>query len=107
LLYLLARHFPDRINRVPSETLEGIGAAISGNRISSLSAAYTLLALDAYAKTAAAGGKFGIAAIGKDGREQALVLSTGAMPKASVPESTARVQFSKEGSLAAYYALNE
>ena len=36
-----------------SHALEGIGNAISGNRVSSLSAAYTLLALDAYAKAAA------------------------------------------------------
>ena len=53
LLYLISRHFPDRINSVPPTALEGIGNAINGNRVSSLSAAYTLLALDAYAKAAA------------------------------------------------------
>ena len=107
LLYLVARHFPARLGDVPPAVLEGIGAAISGNRVSSESAAYTLLALDAYAKTAANGGKPGIAAIGKDGHQQTLTVSPGAMPKASVPESTARLQFSKEGPLAAYYSINE
>ncbi len=52
LLYLIARHFPERAGNVPPAVLEGIASAISGNRISSLSAAYTLLALDAYAKAA-------------------------------------------------------
>lgn len=107
LLYLTARHFPSRLGDVPPTVLEGLGTAISGNQMSSLSAAYTLLALDAFAKTAATGNKAGIAAIAKDGRTQPLVLSPGAMPKASVPESTARVQFSKEGALPAYYSINE
>ena len=53
LLYLIARHFPDRADSVPPSVLENIAGAISGNRISSLSAAYTLLALDSYAKAAA------------------------------------------------------
>jgi uncharacterized protein YfaS (alpha-2-macroglobulin family) len=107
LLYLIARHFPDRLANTPPAVLEGIGTAISGNRVSSESAAYTLLALDAYAKTAATNVKLGISAIGKDGHEQALTTTPGAMPKASVPESTARVQFTKDGSLGAYYSIDE
>jgi hypothetical protein len=107
LLYLVARHFPDRLGNVPPAALEGIGKAISGNQISSLSAAYTLLALDAFAKTAAPGNKFGVIAIGKDGHEQTLTLSPGALPKATVPEASARVRFSKSGPLAAYYSINE
>ena len=50
LLYLLAAHFPTRVNTVPPVALETLSAAISGNRTSSLSAAYTLLALDAFSK---------------------------------------------------------
>jgi uncharacterized protein YfaS (alpha-2-macroglobulin family) len=107
LLYLTSRHFPDRVVGVPKSALEGIAASINGNRESSLSAAYTLLALDAYAKSAAADGRLGIAAIGQDGREQALTLTAGAMPKAAVPEGSARVRFSKDGPLAAYYSIDE
>ena len=70
LLYLLAQHFPARLNAVPPTVLEDLGSAASGNRVDSLSAAWTLLALDAYAKAAGAGGKLGISEIGKDGREQ-------------------------------------
>jgi uncharacterized protein YfaS (alpha-2-macroglobulin family) len=98
LLYLLARHFPDRVGSVPSAELEGMAGAISGNRISSLSAAYTLLALDAYAKAAAPKMKLGIVL---NGRAQA------ALSKVSVPAGIANVQFTREGSLAAYYAINE
>ena len=98
LLYLLARHFPDRVSGVPSAALEGIGQAISGNRVSSLSAAYTLLALDAYSKAAAPKVKLGIVL---GGQRQA------STSKVSVPAGTANVQFTREGSLTAYYSVNE
>ena len=107
LLYILARHFPARLGAVPATVLEDLGSAASGNRIDSLSAAWTLLALDAYAKAAGATGKLGIAEIGKDGRERALTVTAGAMPKAEVSINAAKVQFSKEGGLAAYYSVNE
>ncbi len=73
LLYLLARHFPARVERARRRRRSRrMSAAVSGNRASSLSAAYTLLALDAFAKAAAGADTLGIAEIGKDGRERAL-----------------------------------
>jgi uncharacterized protein YfaS (alpha-2-macroglobulin family) len=107
LLYILARHFPARLGGVPATTLEDLGAAAGGNRIDSLSAAWMLLALDAYAKTAGAAGKLAIAEIGKDGRERALPATSGAIARAEVSANAAKVQFGKEGALGAYYALNE
>ena len=74
LLYLVARHFPKRLSAVPPTVLEGIGSAVSGNRVSSLSAAYTLLALDAYANVATRTGKLGMSEIAKDGKEKVLTL---------------------------------
>jgi alpha-2-macroglobulin len=98
LLYLLARHFPDRVSGVPATVLEGIGNAISGNQVSSLSAAYTMLALDAFAKTAAPKVKLGIVLGGKP---------QASISKVSVPAGIATVEFTREGSLAAYYSVNE
>ncbi|MEO8661548.1 MAG: alpha-2-macroglobulin [Bryobacteraceae bacterium] len=107
LLYLLARHFPGRLNSVPAVVLEDMASAARDNRIDSLSAAWTLLALDAYAKAANATGKFGIAEIGREGREQALPVPPGAVARADVSGNAVKVQVSKEGALAAYYAVTE
>jgi uncharacterized protein YfaS (alpha-2-macroglobulin family) len=107
LLYLLARHFPTRLGQAPPPGLETISSAVSGNRFSSLSGAYTLMALDAYAKVAAATVKLGITEIGKDGRERPLNLPAGAMPKVSISESAARIQFTKEGPMPAYHVVSE
>src|SRR5262249_39816393 len=72
-----------------------------------LSAAWTLLALDAYARAAAASGNLGIGEIGKDGRERASAATQGAIRKADISTSVAKVQFSKEGALSAFYSVNE
>ena len=97
LLYLIARHFPDRAGSVPPSALENIAGAISGNRISSLSAAYTLLALDSYAKAAAPNMKLAIVLNGQKQQGTA---------KLPIPAGNA-VQFTRDGSLPAYYAVSE
>ena len=98
LLYLLAHHFPERVSKVPQGALENIGKSISGNQVSSLTAAYTLLALDAYAKTAAPNEKLGIVLRGQ--RQTAT-------SKVNVPVGAPNVQFTREGSAPAYYAVDE
>jgi uncharacterized protein YfaS (alpha-2-macroglobulin family) len=113
LLYLISRHFPNRLAGVPVTTLDGIGTSISGNGVNSLSAAYTLLALDAYAKAATSTVKFGISEINKEGRETVIPLpvsSSTTIPRVSVSESASKVQFSKttsNGVLPGYYLINE
>jgi uncharacterized protein YfaS (alpha-2-macroglobulin family) len=107
LLYLLARHFPNRLEAAPPAALETMSAAVSGNRASSLSAAYTLLALDAFAKGAAASTTVGVSEIDKDGRERVLTSSDGAIRKADLSEAAAKAQFSRRGAARAYFALTE
>jgi uncharacterized protein YfaS (alpha-2-macroglobulin family) len=107
LVYLLARHFPARLGSTPPAALETMSAAVSGNRVTSLSAAYTLLALDALAKAAAHTMKLGVAEIGRDGRERPLTLPDGPMPKVSIAQAASRLQFSKDGPVPAYFVVNE
>jgi uncharacterized protein YfaS (alpha-2-macroglobulin family) len=85
LLYITARHFPARLNAVPPSVLQDLAAAATEHRINSLSAAWTLLALDAYSKAAANAGKPATAEVGKDGK----------------------VRFTNPNPLPAYYSINE
>jgi hypothetical protein len=107
MLYLLAKHFPARLGAAPPAALETISKAVSGAQASSLSAACTLLALDAFARAATGTATLGISELGRDGRERALALPAGAIPRVSVSESAARVKFSQRGAAAAYFAINE
>jgi uncharacterized protein YfaS (alpha-2-macroglobulin family) len=107
LLYLLARHFPTRLGAAPPAALETMASAVSGRRANSLSAAYTLLALDAFAKGTTVTTTLGISEIGKDGRERALAPSDGAIRKADLSEAAAKALFSRKGAATAYFALSE
>ncbi|HXS96471.1 MAG TPA: alpha-2-macroglobulin [Candidatus Limnocylindrales bacterium] len=107
LVYVLAHQFPTRLSSVPATALEDMAAAASRNQLDSLSAAWTLLALDAYAKTASMSGKLSIAEIGKDGRERSLTATAGVMPRAELSVNAAKVNFGKEGAVAAYYSIDE
>ena len=107
LLYLLARHFPARLGTAPPVALETMAASARGNGSSSLTAAYTLLALDAFAKAAATTTTLGISEIGKDRQERPLTLPDNAIPKVGIAEDAAQVRFSRRGQADAYYVLAE
>jgi uncharacterized protein YfaS (alpha-2-macroglobulin family) len=55
VLYLLAKHFPDRAQALPPRVLDNLAGPIQHNRFNTLSSAMTILALDAYASQNAAG----------------------------------------------------
>ncbi|MFW6168602.1 MAG: alpha-2-macroglobulin family protein, partial [Ralstonia sp.] len=55
VLYLLAKHFPDRAQALPPRVLDILAGPIQHNRFNTLSSAMTILALDAYASQNAAG----------------------------------------------------
>src|SRR4030095_2446185 len=80
---------------------------VSSGNVNSLSAAYTLLALDAYAKASGTTLKFTVSEVDKDGKERALALSAGAIQKASISQAASRVQLRRDGQLPGFYALND
>jgi uncharacterized protein YfaS (alpha-2-macroglobulin family) len=107
LLYLLSRHFPTLLSGAPPVALEAMSTAVSQHGASSLSAAYTLLALEAYSKTASSTTTLGISEVAADGQARALTLPAGLIPKVAVSPSAAKVQFSRKGQLPAYFVLAE
>ena len=106
-LYLVSKHFPARLNNLPPSVLEGVSRWVTNGNLNSLSASYTFLALDAYARAAATGLKLSVSEVGKDGRERLLPLPAGSVPKVPISQAAAKVQYRKEGQLPAFYMLNE
>lgn len=109
LLYLLSKHFPQRLPRLPATVLDDLVKRVQGQEYNSLSAATTILALDAYAtaSTANGGQKLGIEATSADKKQQALPLPAGLFPKVAFPAGTQSLGFSSEGDLRAFYLVNE
>jgi alpha-2-macroglobulin len=107
LLFLLSRHFPAMVTGAPPVALETMSASVSGGGASSLSAAYTLLALDAYSKASGDTTTLGISEVAKDGQTRALTLPAGVIPKVSISEAAAKILFSRRGQVPAYFVLAE
>jgi uncharacterized repeat protein (TIGR01451 family) len=109
LLYLLAKHFPQRLPRLPADVLDGLVRNVQQHNYNSLAAATTILALDAYATASGGGGaqRLGIEATLADGSRQRLQLPAGLFPKTAFPDTTRSLSFSSEGDLRAFYLVDE
>jgi uncharacterized protein YfaS (alpha-2-macroglobulin family) len=70
-LYLLARHFPDRLDDIDATTIQNLVEPVMQNRFNTLSSAYTILALGAYTSAVFEGGEGALLSIA-GGTEAAL-----------------------------------
>jgi hypothetical protein len=109
LLYLLARHFPERLRKLPEGLLDGFVRDLQGGRFQSLSAARTVLALDAYATASGADARaeLSVEATLGDGKRQALPLPAGTFPRVELPPSTRSLRLASASPRASFYLVNE
>jgi alpha-2-macroglobulin len=107
LLYVIARHFPERLPMLRADVLETLVDRISKGMYHSLSAGTTLLALEAYARAlpAEAAQQLAIAEILRDKRLRALTLPATLVPKADFSGEAAALRFTSGSALNAYYVV--
>ena len=108
-LYIASRHFPDRAKKLNFETLGAMVKTIQDGRFNTHSAAYVILALDAYATQIESkiAGKLSIAEIGKDGKSQALTLPQNLIPRVPFSPNATKLKFGNEANMTTYFAVSE
>lgn len=107
-LYLLARHFPQRARTLPAGVFESMVKLVQKNRFSTLSAAYTILALDAYATNVGdTEAKLSIAEIAADGKETMLALPAQLMPQVEASPGATKLRFANAADVTSWYVLTE
>ncbi len=109
-LYLVSRHFPEKVKVISSEALNNIMRPISEGRFNTLSSSYALLGFDAYANVASikVAGKMSISAIDKQGKVTALTLSENSIaPFVNFSPNTARLKLQGPSGLPLFYAVTE
>jgi len=108
-LYIASKHFPERVRKLNFETLTGMMKAIQDGRFNTHSAAYVVLALDAYASQieSKVAGKLSIAEIGKDGKSLALTLPANLVPRVPFSANAAKLKFGNDSGLTTYFAVAE
>jgi alpha-2-macroglobulin len=110
LLYLLSKHFPERLAALPPAALENLATRINQNVFHSLSAGTTLLALDAYitATHADSDPQIGISErVRNGGTARPLQLPEGLMPKVQFSGEARGLRFTSGSDLNAFYLVNQ
>jgi uncharacterized protein YfaS (alpha-2-macroglobulin family) len=109
LLYLVARHFPTRLKGLRPEGMARFMAPLGQGQVNTLSAAYTVLALDAMARAAGAQspGKLSAEHVNAQGEAAPLALPANLLPRAEVPPGTARLNLRNDAAMTTYYALTQ
>jgi alpha-2-macroglobulin len=108
-LYLVSRHFPDRVKDISVTGLSNIMQPISAGRYNTLSSSYALLGFDAYANVAGAKivAQMGISSIDKQGKATLLKLPENIMPVVNFSPNTARLKLQGPSGLPLFYAVTE
>ena len=110
LLYVLARHFPGRLAALPPDAIDALARPIAQGGFSTLSAAYAILAFDAYAQAAGAAAHQVDAAVTEllpDGKERPLPLPGGLFPRAPFGAGARALRVASTGQLPVFWQLVE
>jgi uncharacterized protein YfaS (alpha-2-macroglobulin family) len=108
LLFIISRHFPERLKTVPGEVFTTMAKRVTDGYYHSLSAGTTLLALDAYASaTEGAARNLAIAEVLKNKSVRALTLPEGLFPTVKFTDQAAALRFTNNTNLNAYYLIEQ
>jgi hypothetical protein len=108
VLYLLARHFPERAKGLSPRVLENIARPLEMNEFNTLSAAMTLLALDTYASgNAAAIDKLKIDEMHANGTSKTISTQQSVLQAGDWSGMATRLRFTNGSPLAAWYMVDQ
>lgn len=108
LLYILAKHFPEKVKEIDAKELAVFGTHIKNGRYNSLSSALTILALEAYSSSMRpedAG--FAIAEILGGGKSNPLTLKTGLVSRTGFGQGVEQIQFTQKTGGPMFYQVTE
>lgn len=108
-LYLVSRHFPDKVKALNSVALNNIMLPISAGRYNTLSSSYALLGFDAYANVVGnqAVAKMAITAVNKQGKAATLNLPANLVPIVDFAPNTSRLKLTGPRNMPLFYAVSE
>ena len=107
-VYLVARHFPDRLSAIGAGTIQKLIDPVMKNRFNTLSSAYTILALGEYTRAVfgqPGSGPLTITATANDGVE--VLVEAARFARTHVPNSTSDIQISGSRGDDTYYVLSQ
>jgi uncharacterized protein YfaS (alpha-2-macroglobulin family) len=110
ILFLLAKHFPERYKDTRGAALADLVRPIEKGWYNTIGSAYALLALDAVAALggdAQGAAKLAISEILADGSARPIALPASLVPRAAFTPEAKKLRFANPGDLTAYYAATQ
>lgn len=109
LLYLLARHFPERLRRLRAEDLLHIAGPVAKGSYNTLSSAYTILALGAYADAVGTPERLGVGVVEllAGSKPRPLPLPGGLFPKVPFSNEAVGVRFTAKDRDLVFYQMTQ
>ena len=110
-LYIITKHFPEKVSTIPTKAIENMVLMLRGNRYTSLSSAMSILALEAYSqalvKSANATGELNIKAINSESQTRLISAIHGVLAQGSFGEKDAKLVFNNPNNLPAWYSISQ
>jgi uncharacterized protein YfaS (alpha-2-macroglobulin family) len=109
VLYLLAKHFPERVKSLPARVFENIAWPLAHNYYNTLSSSMTILALDSYAgQTGAELDRLGIQEVHADGSTKSIASIQGNLLQGGSWDAAAtKLRFLNQSSLPAWHIVSQ
>ncbi len=111
LMFVIARHFPERLARLPPEVLDTIATRISDARYHTLSAGTTLLGLDAFVQATHAddpdAARLAVFEVLGNKALQRLELPKAVMPEVAFSPQARALRFSSDSGQSAFYLVDQ
>ncbi|STX38179.1 alpha-2-macroglobulin [Legionella feeleii] len=107
-LYLVARHFPERLVSLGNKLIEPLVTAINSDEINTILSGYTSLALSAYgqANQTSNHATFSINEIFNDNQQKTLTTLDNTYQKVSIDENVKQITFNSPGKQIYFYQLS-
>ncbi|MDR0761638.1 MAG: alpha-2-macroglobulin family protein [Campylobacteraceae bacterium] len=108
-IYLISKHFPEKIKSIPSQALENMVMMIRSERFTTTSSSMSVLALDSYSKGLnALDGEKTLSVEAKSGRDKArLIAEMKNLAKGSFEKGDTEIIFTNPSQLPAWYSVVE
>jgi alpha-2-macroglobulin len=109
VLYIASRHFPERAKKLDFATLGAMVKSIQDGRYNTHSAAYVILALDAFAMQVDSKvvGKLSVTEVARDGKTTALALPQNLIPRVPFSDQATKLKLGGDAGLTTYFAVAE
>ena len=108
-MYLLARHFPERARKISFDALAEVLKPLQDGRFNTHSAAYVILALDAWASASGntADLKLSISETDAKGKTTLAPAASGFVARAAISATATKLHFESDSDLTNYYSVTE